>query len=284
MRIIRFLGNIALMCGALLGLVAGVVWGAGQLGLIQPLIVISGSMEPGIMTGDLIIDRWVPTQEVEVGDVLSLHSELTGKLVTHRVIEVTPRVDTWEIRMKGDNNDETDLEPYIVGDEVLTPFIQVPKGGTVVSKAMDPSVAMPVLLALIALLGVSLLDEQPRKAVRRVIRRVRRDPRVDELDEELAAVGIDVARLQGMDDLDLQLFALGIDIGELTDEQVDELELATSTFATRNDRGVDDGLWDFELPPTDGIGLIPMPNNDPPVFAGGLEPATDDHRTPSLSG
>ncbi|MGB0112189.1 MAG: signal peptidase I [Ilumatobacteraceae bacterium] len=282
MRIIRFLGNIALVVGALLGVIAGAVWGAGQLGVVQPLIVISGSMEPGIMTGDLIIDRWVPTDEVAVGDVLSLDSELTGKLVTHRVIETTPQGDTWEIRMQGDNNDEADLEPYIVGDKVLTPFIRIPKGGTVVSKIMDPAVAMPVLLALVALLGVSLLDEQPRTAMRRVVRRVRRDPLVDELDDELAAVGIDVAHLQEMNDLDLKLFALGIDVGDLVEEPSDDLAVAASV--SHNDRGAPDGLWDFAMPETDGVGLVTMPADDQSSFVGGLDPGLDDRRTPSLSG
>ena len=74
MRIIRFLGNVALWFGALLGIVAGGVWVADQLGWVQPLIVISGSMEPEIGTGDLLISRNPATGDGEVGDVISLHS------------------------------------------------------------------------------------------------------------------------------------------------------------------------------------------------------------------
>lgn len=216
MHIIRLLGNISLWLGALLGIVAGAVWGAGQLGLVQPMIVISGSMEPEIMTGDLLIDRPIPTDTVEAGDILSLKSELTGKLVTHRVVSVERQGNGWEIRMHGDANAEPDLEPYTVGDEVLMPWVQVPGAGTVVSKVMEPSVALPILLALVALLGVSLLDEEPRRVIRRTIDRVsRRSPELDDLDRELAAVGVDVERLQEMDDLDLALFAVGIDVGAL---------------------------------------------------------------------
>ena len=195
MRIVRLLGNIALWIGAILGVVAGGVWFAGQMGWIQPLIVISGSMEPGIDTGDLLIDRPIATADVEPGTVLSLHSEMTGKLVTHRVTEVTPLVDgTWEIRMKGDANDEPDLETYIVGDSVLTPSLQIPNGGTVVAKMMEPAVALPILLALVALLGLSLLDDEPKRTIVRVKRGGddARDP-IDELDEALAALGIDIA-------------------------------------------------------------------------------------------
>ncbi len=225
MRVIRILGNIALWLGALLGVIAGGVWGAGQLGLVQPLIVISGSMEPGIGIGDLLIDRPIPTADVAVGDVLSIHSELTGKLVTHRVMSVE-RVDgSWEIRMKGDANSEADLEPYTVGDEVLTPVVQIPGGGKVVSKLMEPAVAVPVLVALLALLGVSLLDEEPRRAIKRTIDRVsRRGPELAELDRELAAVGVDVSKFETMNDLDLALFALGVDVDALDQLDADPLD------------------------------------------------------------
>lgn len=217
MRIIRLLGNVALWIGAVLGVVAGGVWAAGQMGWVQPLIVISGSMEPSIDTGDLIISRNLATGDVEVGDVVSLHSEMTDKLVTHRVTEISPNPDgTWQINMKGDANDEPDLESYTVDESVLTPWVQIPQAGKVVSKLMEPAVALPVLVALVALLGVSLLDEEPRRAIRRTIDRVsRRSSELDELDRELAAVGIDVTQFDEMDDLDLALLAVGVDVGAL---------------------------------------------------------------------
>ena len=196
MRIIRIIGSTALWIGALLGVVAGGVWFAGQMNWIRPLIVVSGSMEPGIDTGDLLIDRPMATADVEPGDVLSLHSDMTGKLVTHRVTEITPLDDgTWEVRMKGDANDQPDLETYIVGDSVISPAFQIPQGGKVVSKMMEPAVAMPILLALLALLGLSLLDDEPRRTMVRVKRPDGDDARdpIDELDEALAALGIDIA-------------------------------------------------------------------------------------------
>jgi signal peptidase I len=277
MRLIRFLGNLALWLCALLGVVAGGVWVAGQFGLVQPLIVISGSMQPEIQTGDLLIDRWIPTAEVEVGDVLTLPSEMTGNLVTHRVVAVRVADDGWTIRMKGDDNADEDLETYVVGDEVLTPWVQIPQGGTVVSKVMEPTVAMPILLALVALLGLSLLDEEPRRVVRRVIARVRqRDPRIDQLDEELAAVGIDVERLREMDDLDLQLYALGIDIDPPAHDNVADRDVTRPI--RRNGRGFEDGLWDFEMPPSDGLGLVRTPNESPPTRS---TSSTPPHRSPS---
>lgn len=238
MRIIRLFGNIALWIAALLGIAAGAVWVGGKLGVVQPLIVISGSMEPQIMTGDLLIDRPIPTDTVEVGDILSLQSELTGKLVTHRVVSIERSADSWEIRLRGDANSEDDLEPYTVGDEVLTPFVQIPMAGKVVSKLMEPSVAIPVLVALVALLGVSLLDDEPRRRIRRTIDRTidrvgRRSPELDALDRDLAKAGVDIAQFADMhdlDDLDLALFAAGVDVRSLpvkTAESTPRGEVAT---------------------------------------------------------
>jgi signal peptidase len=203
--------------------VAGGVWIGGQLGWVQPLIVISGSMEPNISTGDLLISRNVPTDDVEVGDVVTVPSELTGKLVTHRVTEIAPNGDgTWTIEMQGDANDEPDLETYVVGDAVLTPAVQIPGGGNVVSKLMEPAVALPILLSLVALLGLSLLDEPRRVAVRRAD-----EPAVDldpiaELDAALASVGVE------MDDLDAALAELGIDVDDLPRLPTGERELVMS--------------------------------------------------------
>lgn len=210
MRIIRFLGNVALWLGALLGVVAGGVWVAGQFGVLHPLIVISGSMEPGIGTGDLLIARNLATADVEVGDVVTLHSEMTDKLVTHRVTEISPNPDgTWEIMMKGDANDEPDLEAYTVGDSVLTPAVQIPGGGKVVSKLMEPAVALPILLSLVALLGISLLDEPKRMLVRRIDPRTRDRESLAHLDAALAELGVVV------DDLDDVLASVGVAVADL---------------------------------------------------------------------
>lgn len=237
MRIIRLIGSIALWIGVVAGIVAGATWIATQTDRIQPLVVISGSMEPGIGTGDLLIGRATPTADVQVGDVLSLPSTRSQKYVTHRVIEVVADGDRWHIRMQGDANGDPDLETYVVGDTVWTPWIRVPQGGKVVSKIMEPAVAAPVLLSLIALLGVSLLDEPPR-TVRRVIARAtgrdRRSEQLDRIDDELAAVGVDVAHLREMDDLDLQLYALGIDITAPDETFCADSVLETGTQAAQN--------------------------------------------------
>ncbi|MBQ1339453.1 MAG: signal peptidase I, partial [Ruminococcus sp.] len=57
------------------------------------LTVVTGSMEPSLHTGDYIYVKKVPADELEVGDVITFRSEegeVSGKLVTHRIIGITP--------------------------------------------------------------------------------------------------------------------------------------------------------------------------------------------------
>ncbi len=68
------------------------------------LTVVTGSMEPSLHTGDYIYVKKVPADELEVGDIIAFRSEesdVSGKLVTHRIIEITPEGD---FVTKGDAN------------------------------------------------------------------------------------------------------------------------------------------------------------------------------------
>ena len=125
------LGVLWLLAG--LGTLCGVAWGATALGLIKPLVVISGSMEPEIMTGDLIIDTKVPAASLQVGDVASLPSELTTNLVTHRVVRIVPATDgAYTVTMKGDANAFEDALDYTVSGDVWVPTAQLAGVGTAI--------------------------------------------------------------------------------------------------------------------------------------------------------
>lgn len=53
----------------------------------KPFIVLSGSMEPAIMAGDLIVTKNVDPENVAVGDVISFRVE-NDIMVSHRVTEI----------------------------------------------------------------------------------------------------------------------------------------------------------------------------------------------------
>lgn len=58
--------------------------------------VVSGSMEPEYEIGDVLVSKEVDPKEIKVGDDVSYlgrTGSFTGKVVTHRVVEIEPGVD-----------------------------------------------------------------------------------------------------------------------------------------------------------------------------------------------
>lgn len=81
-----------------------------SIGGYCPLIVLTGSMEPEIKSGDLIICKQIDSEDVKVGDVISFFDpDSTGKAVlTHRVTEIVTEDGDLKFRTKGDANNAED--------------------------------------------------------------------------------------------------------------------------------------------------------------------------------
>jgi signal peptidase len=74
----------------------------------KPVAVYSGSMEPKIPVGGLVLDRAIPAKEVRVGDVITFTDPyVKGRLVTHRVIDVLQTPHGLAYRTKGDATPRT---------------------------------------------------------------------------------------------------------------------------------------------------------------------------------
>lgn len=161
MQTLRRIAMFALWTLAAVGVACGILWGATAAGLVKPLIVISGSMEPGIMTGDLLFATKTAASDLEVGDVVSLPSELTDKLVTHRIVAIEADGDGFLVTMKGDNNEFEDALDYHVSGDVWKPAVQVPGAGSIMMRVTTPAVAVPLMIGLVALLGLTWLIPAP---------------------------------------------------------------------------------------------------------------------------
>ncbi|WP_084102721.1 signal peptidase I [Demequina sp. NBRC 110051] len=158
-RILRALGGAALWAAAALGVLTCLVWLATAAGWIKPLIVVSGSMEPEIPTGALIVDRPLDVAEVAVGDIVSLPSTVTGELVTHRVVEIASHGDAVALTLRGDANPVDDPEPYYMDGDIWEVAAVVPGLGEVIADISRPGVVIPAMIAIGALLGLSLLRD-----------------------------------------------------------------------------------------------------------------------------
>jgi signal peptidase I len=98
---------------ALVGvLVAGLTVFAARSGL-QPLVVRSGSMEPTIASGAMVLVRQVPASSLAVGDVVAVERPDHTR-VTHRIVAITSHGRTAELTLKGDANEDPDPQPVTV--------------------------------------------------------------------------------------------------------------------------------------------------------------------------
>lgn len=163
MNLLRRMGGALLWVVAAFGVLSGALFLAHLAGWVQPLVVVSGSMQPEIRRGDLLIAMPVDVGEVSIGEVTTLPSVSSGTLVTHRVTSVSRAGPDYLIEMAGDANQVTDPEPYRVdGDAtVLQPVLTIPGVGNVMLLLAKPTVAIPLAVAVLALIGLSLVPSRP---------------------------------------------------------------------------------------------------------------------------
>ena len=129
-RVGRLVFEVALTLAAIVGVLVSVTTVAAATNGVKPLVVRSGSMEPTIPTGAMVLTRRVEAPTVQVGDIVTVERPDRTR-VTHRVIGLKRQRDAVEFTLKGDANKDPDPYPVTVG-HVLRVVGQVP----VVGRAM----------------------------------------------------------------------------------------------------------------------------------------------------
>ena len=92
--------------------------------------VISGSMEPAIPIGSIVIVEKTQPSEVEEGDVIAFYGgPNSSAIITHRVIE--NRIVTGEFITKGDANQDKDMNPIAYNDLIGRVSFSLPIFGAI---------------------------------------------------------------------------------------------------------------------------------------------------------
>ena len=116
----------------------------------QPLTVLSNSMNPAFETGDMLFVKKVDPTEVKTDDVITFR-EPSGKLITHRVMEIIDTGGEVGFVTKGDNNNVKDGEVVkgksLFGKQVLN----IPNAGYIADFLRSP-------LGLILLIFIPLVS------------------------------------------------------------------------------------------------------------------------------
>ena len=69
--------------------------------------VMSGSMEPNLNVGGLVISKPMGPNDIAVGDIITFYCPLNKQMISHRVIAVESGTSTY-FRTKGDANEASD--------------------------------------------------------------------------------------------------------------------------------------------------------------------------------
>lgn len=114
--------------------------------------VLSGSMEPAVGKGDLVIVKAVPAEELQNGDIVTYYpTDEVGTTVTHRVINTLLKDGQVLIQTKGDAVDQAD--PLFPGEAVIGVVVfHIPLlGGAIAWVQNHLAVSFGVVIALLVL-------------------------------------------------------------------------------------------------------------------------------------
>lgn len=95
-----------------------------KIGGYAPLIVLTGSMEPEIMSGDLIMVKQIDAKDVKEKDVIAFFDpDGNGtSILTHRVNEIFEENGTLYFKTQGDANDTEDRLP-VAEDKLVGVYV-----------------------------------------------------------------------------------------------------------------------------------------------------------------
>lgn len=132
----------------------------------KSMAVVSGSMEPQIPVGSIVVVKEVDARELEVGDVISYR--ISGDtMVTHRITAID--FDNETITTKGDANETEDANPVSFSDVVGRKLFHVPLLGYLSIYIKTPLGIVGVCAVLIVLILLNFLpsvlepDEKKQK-------------------------------------------------------------------------------------------------------------------------
>lgn len=119
----------------------------------KPMIVLSGSMETSIHTGDLVFVKMVDTTSLKQNDVIAFRNE-SNTVTTHRIVEIVYENGKQYFKTKGDANNANDKNLVAMKDVEGLYVARIPKAGNLLMFMQKP---IGLFIALLVILVIGLL-------------------------------------------------------------------------------------------------------------------------------
>ncbi len=166
MTALRILRSALLWGAAVIGALSILAFAASMVLGLRPAVVVSGSMEPELPIGSLILSRTVDASGIEPGAVVTVPRGDGHGLVTHRVVSVDPLDGGLaSLVLRGDANDTDDPVPYLVREAGLH-VVTLPWLGCLALALRTPAglgavLAVLAFVLLLAWVRIPLRDRSP---------------------------------------------------------------------------------------------------------------------------
>jgi signal peptidase len=104
----------------------------------KTLVVLSGSMEPAIHTGSVVVIK--PVENYQVGDIITFGAiSKTKPPTTHRIVEIKETDGVKTYLTKGDNNNAPDIKAVAKKEILGKVLFSVPYFGYAVAATQKPA-------------------------------------------------------------------------------------------------------------------------------------------------
>ena len=130
----------------------------------KPMIVLSGSMETSIYTGDLVVVKMVDAKVLKEEDVIAFRND-ANTVTTHRITEIVEENGEKLFRTKGDNNNVVDSKLVEAKDIEGIYLFRIPKLGKLLMTLKEPTSLVVILLSIlvVGLIWLHIIDKKENK-------------------------------------------------------------------------------------------------------------------------
>lgn len=131
---------------------------------MQPMVVLSGSMEPSIQVGSLVFVKKVDPATIKQGDVITFlvppqSASAESAITTHRVMEVSNTSGQTAFKTKGDANNAEDAWAIRQEDVIGAVTFSLPYAGYLSAFSRSrPGFALLILLPAAILISIEVRD------------------------------------------------------------------------------------------------------------------------------
>ncbi|MFW9920991.1 MAG: signal peptidase I [Candidatus Thorarchaeota archaeon] len=134
-----------------------------SMGTPTPLVVVtSGSMEPNLYAGDLLLIQMKSAEDIQIWDIIVFQDKtwLNDTRIVHRVVDIQEINGTYHFTTKGDNNPDDDIGTR-TNDEVIGVVVgRIPFLGNISLFLRNNIFIVITLLITVFLIVPEILDRQ----------------------------------------------------------------------------------------------------------------------------